>query len=261
MDKIRWILQPCWTVDVTEMDKRVAIIGKDRVGASVEDYGGSCRQTASTTRTSLWSSNKSETCGLQYFHCPHSKMVTMPTIHLVNLWSSIPQDDIKSGEAASAAAMRRVTGARSDETRSEFGAEAEQQPTHWDEEGMPRRRDRTQLEVDKEVPTLDNQGTILRIHVKPWTRATAGHASDVQRRWSATFDSKVGVREVSLSGLRDTKNNRHAKASNDARGVFRSTSLWASVRNRCRACRVKKGSAGCRWYAGVSCWQPSSRPQ
>ena len=132
-------------------------------------------------------------------------MVTLPTIHLVNLWSPIPEDDIKSGEAASAAAMRRVTGARSDETRSEFGAEAEQQSTHRDEEGMPRRRDRTQLEVDKEVPTLDNQGTILRIHVKPWTRATAGHASDVKRRWSATFDSKVGAREVSLSGLRDTK--------------------------------------------------------
>ena len=117
-------------------------------------------------------------------------------------WSSIPEDDIKSGEAASAAAMRRVTGARSDETRSEFGAEAEQQR---DEEGMPRRRDRTQLEVDKEVPTLDNQGTIFRIHVKPWRHATAGNASDVQRRWSATFAPKVGAREVSLSGLRDTK--------------------------------------------------------
>ena len=132
-------------------------------------------------------------------------MVTMPTINLVNLWSSIPEDDIKSGEAASATAMRRVTGARSDETRSEFGAEAEQQPIHRDEEGMPRRRDRTQLEVDKEVPTLHNQGTILRIHVKPWTHATAGYASDVQRRWSATFAPKVGAREVSLSGLRDTK--------------------------------------------------------
>ena len=54
---------------------------------------------------------------------------------------------------------------------------------------------------------------------------------------------------------------RHAKASDDARGVFRSTCLWASVRNRCRACRVKKGSAGCRWYVGVSGWQPSSRLQ
>ena len=109
--------------------------------ASVEDVEGSCRQTASTTRTSLWSSNKPDTWPSVP---PLSSLENGDDANcpLGQPWSSIPEDDIKSGEAASAAAMRRVTGARSDETRSEFGAEAEQQPIHWDEEGMPRRRDR-----------------------------------------------------------------------------------------------------------------------
>ena len=79
--------------------------------------------------------------------------------------SSIPDDDLDGEEAASAAAMGRVAGARSDETRSEIGAEAEQQPVHRSEQGVPRRRDRMLLEVEKEVPTLEDQMTILHIHM------------------------------------------------------------------------------------------------
>ena len=33
-------------------------------------------------------------------------------------------------------------------------------------------------------------------------------------------------------------------------GRIHSTWLWASIRKGCRACRVKKGTAGCRWYGG-----------
>ena len=53
--------------------------------------------------------------------------------------------------------MGRVAGDRSDEQPSEFGAEAEQQPIQRDQEGVPRRRYRTLLEVDKEVPTLEER--------------------------------------------------------------------------------------------------------
>ena len=79
--------------------------------------------------------------------------------------SSVP-DAIDGEQAASAAALERVARARSDETQSKFGAEEEQQRTQRDEGGIPRRSDRTLLEVDKEVPSLEDQATILRIHVK-----------------------------------------------------------------------------------------------
>ena len=87
----------------------------------------------------------------------------------------------------------------SEEAQPESAGEAEQQPIQEDDEGVPRRRDRTLLVVDKEVPTLEDQAGILRIHVKSWTRATASRDSYVQRRWSATFVSKKGARGISLS--------------------------------------------------------------
>ena len=55
--------------------------------------------------------------------------------------------------------------AQSGETQSEIGAEPEQEPILRDEQGVPRGRDRTLLETDKEVLTFDDQATILVIHV------------------------------------------------------------------------------------------------
>ena len=81
------------------------------------------------------------------------------TMQWVNHCHCILADDVDGEEAASAAAVRRVAGARSDGTQSEFGAE-EQQPIHRDEQGVSR-RDCTLLEVDKDVPKLEDQATIL----------------------------------------------------------------------------------------------------
>ena len=77
---------------------------------------GSCRQMVNTTMTSLWNSNKSDTCGLPYLHCPHSRMMT---IQWGQQLSSILEDDINDEDASSAAAMRRVSSDR--QTQSEIG--------------------------------------------------------------------------------------------------------------------------------------------
>ena len=107
--------------------------------------------------------------------------------------------------------------------------------------GVPRRRDRILLEVEKEVPTLEGQTTILHIHVNtghmplqamPRTFKGAGVRPSI-RRWvprrAATMPRPYSINMV--IGI-DT---------------IKVPSL--------------SGIAGCRWYPGVSSWQSSSRCQ
>ena len=58
---------------------------------------------------------------------------------------------------ASTAAMRRAAGARGDDTQSEIGARAKQHSFKETSQGIPRRRDGTLLEADKEIPTLKDR--------------------------------------------------------------------------------------------------------
>ena len=121
-------------------------------------------------------------------HCPMGQQLPF-----------IPQDNINDEEAASAAAMTRVTGARSDETQSDIGAEPEQQPIHRDEEGYTSSKrlypaGGGQGSADTREPSEHSSH-----RRESWTHARASFASAFQRRWSATFDLKMVVRRLSLS--------------------------------------------------------------
>ena len=142
--------------------------------------------------------------------------------------STIPEDDIKSDEAASAVVMR----ARSDETQSFVGAESEQLPIHRGEEGIPRRRDRTLLEVDKEVPTPEDQATILRIRVS--------HRHMPLQAMHRKFEDS-GVRPSTRRWVRE----EFRCYGCETRKKGREGQQRCRGRNKkCRACRVEKGIAG-----------------
>ena len=142
-------LGPSWTGDVTEMDKRVADTGKDRAVAL-------CRGLRRQLQTD---GVYYEDVSLALEQVRHVWPPIPPLYTLENggnddylldeQLSSIQEDDIDSEQAASTATMGRVAGARSDETQTEFGAEAERQPRQRDEEGKPRRRARTLLDMWK----------------------------------------------------------------------------------------------------------------
>ena len=75
------------------------------------------------------------------------------------------------------------------QTQSGFGAEAEQQPIQRDDEGIPRRRDRNLLEMDKEVPTLRTKRpsfalTMDTCRCRPWFgRSKDAGVRPSIRRW------------------------------------------------------------------------------
>ena len=148
----------------------------------VENCNGSCSKMAKTATTSLWNSNKSDTCGLPYFNCLHSRMMTIGWITNCHLSRRINTNDV---EAPSAAAMRRVTGARSDETQSEIRSSSQ---------CTGRRKGHFVEEIILEVTRRPNDHPSRPR--ESWTHATAGEASDVQRRWLANFNLKnmvVGI--------------------------------------------------------------------
>ena len=212
------------------MDKKSRGYCRGSSRAFVEYYEDSCRQMASTTRILLWSSNESDKC---------SRTVDQTL-------SSFPEDDIYIQQAASVAAMGRVAGAGSYETLSEFGAATDT---------TGRRRYLVGC-IHMEVPTLEDQPTILRINVNhghmPLQAIPRSFKDDLQfedgcKRIFRCNDCETGKR----TGTRRRATMPKAYSFNMIKK--------ASMRKRCRACRVKKGIAGCRWYAGVSSWPSSSR--
>ena len=81
---------------------------EDRAEAFVEDCEGSCRQMVHTAKTSLWKSNKSDTSGLPFIHCLHSRMITVQWVKHCYLFQRMTSTMRK----APAPAMRRAVGAR-----------------------------------------------------------------------------------------------------------------------------------------------------
>ena len=211
---------------------------KDRVGAFVEDCGDNYKQMASIARTSLSSSNRADTHGLPCIHLVTGEM--LPSQWADHSQLSLENDD---EEAATAAAMR-LTGAHADGRSEKIGADTEQQSFHRDEHCVPRRSVRSLLEGYKEVPTLEDQMTILRILVNH------GHGP-LQAKLSTLKDGEVRPRfeygcEKSFPAM--TAKHAREQAREGQQHCRGHTSTWscALTRRKCRACRARENTAGCR---------------